>query len=102
MAYEDSEQMEEEMKDDTTKMECVVFIAYNDGSIRVYSLPGFAEICSYSQIYVGNSVLQPSDGKNRGRNVFVRELMIAEVGVSDEQVMQECVLTVRINETCNE
>ena len=102
MAYEDSEQMEEEMKDDTTKMECVVFIGYNDGSIRVYSLPGFTEICSYSQIYVGNSVLQPSDGKNRGRNVFVRELMIAEVGVSDEQVMQECVLTVRINETCNE
>ena len=100
MAYEDSEQMEEEMKDDTTEIECVVFIAYNDGSIHVYSLPGFTEICCYSQIYVGNSVLQPSDSKNRGRNVFVRELMIAEVGVSDEQVMQECVLTVRrMNET---
>ena len=100
--YEDSEQMEEEMKDDSYITECVVFISYNDGNIHVYSLPGFTEICSYSQIYVGNSVLQPSDGKNRGRNVFVRELMIAEVGASDEQVMRECVLTVRISETRDE
>ena len=79
--YEDSEQMEEEMKDDSYITECVVFISYNDGNIHVYSLPGFTEICSYSQIY---------------------ELMIAEVGASDEQVMRECVLTVRISETRDE
>ena len=95
--YEDAEKMEEENTEYTDRVECVVFIAYNDGSIHVFSLPNFTEICYYSQIYVGNSVLQPSDGKNRGRGVFVRELMVAEVGVSEEPVMHDCVMTVSFN-----
>ena len=94
--YEDENEMEEEPRDQTCITEFVVFLAYKDGSIHLYSLPTFKEICRYSQIYVGNSVLQPTDGKSRGRNVYVRELVITEVGVSEERVMRECVLTVRL------
>ena len=91
--YEDAA-MEEEAAPQTTTTGPVAFVAYQDGSVRLFALPDFSEIGCYTQLYVGNTLLQPSDVKPRGRGVFVREMLVTRVGVSAEPAMTEWVFVV--------
>ena len=93
--------MEEEEAPQATTTGPVAFVAYQDGSMRLFTLPDFVEICCYTQLYVGNTLLQPSDVKPRGRGIFVHEMQVTRVGVSAEPAMAEWVFVVGEAAVCD-